>query len=372
MARHLRIAVALVALALLLAGGSAFAQAKYHIGVVTGTVSQSEDDLRGAEQLIKEHGVGQGRRDDPAHHLSRRLHVPAGDLHLLRRLPGRRPAHEGHRHQPGHPRHHRSLQARPGQAARHPAARRRAARGSPGHRSPPPTWRSTTTSSPAATPSSGPPSSWAPRPSCTSPSPGTCPTRPWAAAGRSWKQACKDLGLKFAFETAPDPTSDVGVAGAQQFILEKVPQWIQKYGKDTRLLLHQRRPHRAAAQAAAGLRRRLRRSRPALPAHGLPRGAGHRPLGGDGQLPRHPEEGRAGGRGQGRQGPLRHLGLTATASPSPPGWASSPSAWSSGKAKKDSLQGPLRRLRQVHPGRQVERGLLHRHGHRRAGQEPRS
>lgn len=47
------------------------------------------------------------------------------------------------------------------------------------------------------------------------------------------EQACKDLGLTFAFETAPDPTSDVGVAGAQQFILEKVPQWIKKYGKDT-------------------------------------------------------------------------------------------------------------------------------------------
>lgn len=47
------------------------------------------------------------------------------------------------------------------------------------------------------------------------------------------EEACKDLGLEFAFETAPDPTSDVGVAGAQQFILEKVPQWIQKYGKET-------------------------------------------------------------------------------------------------------------------------------------------
>ena len=47
------------------------------------------------------------------------------------------------------------------------------------------------------------------------------------------EQACKDLGMKFAFETAPDPTSDVGVAGAQQFILEKVPAWIQKYGKNT-------------------------------------------------------------------------------------------------------------------------------------------
>jgi hypothetical protein len=42
--------------------------------------------------------------------------------------------------------------------------------------------------------------------------------------------ACKDLGVTFAFETAPDPTSDVGVAGAQQFIIEKVPAWLQKYG----------------------------------------------------------------------------------------------------------------------------------------------
>ena len=47
------------------------------------------------------------------------------------------------------------------------------------------------------------------------------------------ESACKDLGLQFVFETAPDPTSDVGVAGAQQFILENVPTWLEKYGKDT-------------------------------------------------------------------------------------------------------------------------------------------
>lgn len=47
------------------------------------------------------------------------------------------------------------------------------------------------------------------------------------------EMACKDLGMEFHFETAPDPTSDVGTAGAQQFILEKVPQWLEKYGKDT-------------------------------------------------------------------------------------------------------------------------------------------
>lgn len=47
------------------------------------------------------------------------------------------------------------------------------------------------------------------------------------------EEACKDLGIKFVYETAPDPSSDVGVAGAQQFILEKVPAWVEKYGKDS-------------------------------------------------------------------------------------------------------------------------------------------
>lgn len=47
------------------------------------------------------------------------------------------------------------------------------------------------------------------------------------------EEACKDLGLTYASETAPDPMSDVGVPGAQQFILEKMPSWVEKYGKDT-------------------------------------------------------------------------------------------------------------------------------------------
>lgn len=44
---------------------------------------------------------------------------------------------------------------------------------------------------------------------------------------------CKDLGLKFYSETAPDPLSDVGMAGAKQFIQEQMPAWVEKYGKDT-------------------------------------------------------------------------------------------------------------------------------------------
>ena len=48
-----------------------------------------------------------------------------------------------------------------------------------------------------------------------------------------FEAACNDLGLKFVFVTAPDPTSDVGVAGAQQYILEQTPQWINTYGKNS-------------------------------------------------------------------------------------------------------------------------------------------
>jgi len=44
------------------------------------------------------------------------------------------------------------------------------------------------------------------------------------------KATCRDMGLRFVFESAPDPTSDVGISGAQQFILEKVPAWLRQYG----------------------------------------------------------------------------------------------------------------------------------------------
>jgi hypothetical protein len=46
------------------------------------------------------------------------------------------------------------------------------------------------------------------------------------------RATCEEFGMKFVMETAPDPTSDVGVAGAQQYILEKVPAWIETYGQN--------------------------------------------------------------------------------------------------------------------------------------------
>ena len=47
------------------------------------------------------------------------------------------------------------------------------------------------------------------------------------------KATCEELGMQFVLETAPDPTSDVGVSGAQQYILEHAPEWIEKYGQNS-------------------------------------------------------------------------------------------------------------------------------------------
>lgn len=44
------------------------------------------------------------------------------------------------------------------------------------------------------------------------------------------QEACKEFGMEFVLETAPDPTSDVGIPGAQAYILENVPAWVEKYG----------------------------------------------------------------------------------------------------------------------------------------------
>lgn len=45
------------------------------------------------------------------------------------------------------------------------------------------------------------------------------------------RAACEEFGMKFVLETATDPTSDVGVSGAQAYILEQVPAWVEKYGQ---------------------------------------------------------------------------------------------------------------------------------------------
>ncbi len=47
------------------------------------------------------------------------------------------------------------------------------------------------------------------------------------------KQTCEELGLEFVDATAPDPTGDAGVTGAQAWITENVPVLVEQYGKDT-------------------------------------------------------------------------------------------------------------------------------------------
>ena len=47
------------------------------------------------------------------------------------------------------------------------------------------------------------------------------------------KAACEEFGMEFVMESAPDPTTDVGVPGAQAYILEHVPEWIEKYGTNS-------------------------------------------------------------------------------------------------------------------------------------------
>lgn len=54
-----------------------------------------------------------------------------------------------------------------------------------------------------------------------------------AARRDMMKAEAEKLGLTFVEEDAPDPTSDAGVPGTQQFILEDVPRKIAEYGKDT-------------------------------------------------------------------------------------------------------------------------------------------
>ena len=229
-----KLVAVILALAFLVAGADVFAQAKakFHIGVVTGTVSQSEDDLRGAEQLIKEYGsVKDGGMiqhitypddfmsqqetfissivsfaDDPLMKAIIVNNAIPGTAEAFKRVRARRP----------------DILLLAGEPHEDPLVIQEAA--------------DLAVSNDFV--SRGYTIIWAAKqlgaknfvhisfPRHMS----------YETLGRRraiMEEACKDLGMNFYFETAPDPTSDVGVAGAQQFILEKVPQWVQRYGKET-------------------------------------------------------------------------------------------------------------------------------------------
>ena len=217
---------------LMLGAGHAFAKAPYHIGIVTGTVSQSEDDLRGAERLIQEYGdaakggmiqhitypdnfmqemettISQivGLADDPMMKAIIVNQAIPGTTEAFRRVKEKRPdilcfAGEAHE-DPGVIESSADLAINVHNIYRGyliPLAAKKMGATDFVHIS----------------------------------FPRHMSYELLSRRRNIMEVACNDLGLKFHFETAPDPVSDVGVAGAQQFILEKVPAWLQKYGKNT-------------------------------------------------------------------------------------------------------------------------------------------
>jgi len=222
-------ALAIVAMAAL---SGAFAEAKYHVGIVTGTVSQSEDDLRGAEAMIKEYGdVKSGGMIQhltyPANFMAEQETTISQIVSLAndpkmkaivmnQAVPG---ATEGFR---------RVKELRPdilllaGVPQEDPLVISKIADlvmrndfVSSGYRI---VWTAKQLGAKTFVHISFP---------------RHMSVETLTRRRMIFEQACNDLGLKFVFETAPDPTSEVGVVGAQQFMLENVPAWVQKYGKDT-------------------------------------------------------------------------------------------------------------------------------------------
>jgi len=207
------------------------AAAQYHIGIVTGTVSQSEDDLRGAEELISRYGaVAQGgiiQHVTYPDNFMDQMEVTISQITALASDPLMKAIVVN--------------QAIPGTAEAFKRIKERRPEilllaGEP-HEDPLVIQESASLAI-----------------SCDFISRGH--TIPWAAKQlgadtfvhisfprhmsyeslglrrQIFEAACNDLGIRFVFVTAPDPTSDVGVAGAQQYILEQTPQWINQYGKN--------------------------------------------------------------------------------------------------------------------------------------------
>ena len=219
----------LLATAFLCAAGTAFAAAPFHIGVCTETVSQAEDNLRGAEELIRRYGeVADGGyikhvtmpdnfmaemettisqiaafADDPLMRVVVVMTAVPGTTEAFRRIREARPdillfAGENHE-DPGVISPTSDLVTHAGDLARGYLIILAA------HKL-----------------------------GCTDfvhiSFPRHMSYELMSRRAKIMEATCNDLGMKYHFESAPDPTSDVGVAGAQQFILEKVPHWIEKYG----------------------------------------------------------------------------------------------------------------------------------------------
>lgn len=57
--------------------------------------------------------------------------------------------------------------------------------------------------------------------------------QPTADRLQNMKDRCAELGLTLVEATTPDPTSDAGTSGTQQFVLEDVPRKVDEYGVET-------------------------------------------------------------------------------------------------------------------------------------------
>lgn len=54
-----------------------------------------------------------------------------------------------------------------------------------------------------------------------------------AARRQKMIETCAEIGIEFIDATAPDPTGDAGMSGAQQFIVDDLPKKLAEYGTDT-------------------------------------------------------------------------------------------------------------------------------------------
>lgn len=57
--------------------------------------------------------------------------------------------------------------------------------------------------------------------------------QPTADRLQNMKDRCAELGLTLVETTTPDPMSDAGVSGTQQFVIEDVPRSVDQYGVET-------------------------------------------------------------------------------------------------------------------------------------------
>ena len=54
-----------------------------------------------------------------------------------------------------------------------------------------------------------------------------------SARQQLFKENCARLGIEYVEATAPDPTGDAGVTGAQAWVTENIAKYVADYGKDT-------------------------------------------------------------------------------------------------------------------------------------------